>query len=505
MSSLDHVQYLKGFPLDYVTNFCKVHSYFAKDYQKIKPKSAQVSDDVLTCVEVYNKKIKAPSLTFENIEQLKENPVIVTGQQPCLLSGPLFVVYKALTAVVLAEQMNAVPVFWNASEDDDVAEVNHMWVVNSQLKRIGIELEQKPFSKIVLKKEDVDDVINQIKALTPSTEFREEVLNIVKKCSLSFSEMFSQVLSTLFSEYGLVMVEPHIFAEAAVPVYQKLIEHPVKAAMLVNRAGDALEEQGYKRQLYKADDSCSFFIVDDTRCNVTYDGKFHVNNEVYTKKELLNLLNEHPEWFSSSVVSRPLVQDFLFSTLGYCAGPGEVSYFAQMKEVYHFFDIEEPYIIPRIGATVVENKVQKVLTKYSIGVTDLREPEKTIKVLVKKDIQGFFDEKKGEILKKVGELEEYAASVDINLKKTGAAVKTHIANDLKTLEEKTATALKNQNRIMEEQIGRASVNIFPNYALQERVLNVFQYLIRYRDLISDLYTSFQHATPGEHVIIHPGG
>lgn len=505
MSSLDPVQYLKGLPLDYVTNFSRVGSYFAKDYRRMKPKKQKVSDDVLTCIESYSKKIGASSLTFENIEHLKENPPIITGQQPCLLTGPLFVMYKALTTVVLAERLNAVPVFWNASEDDDIAEVNHIWMVNSQLEKIELELEPKPFSKIVLKKEDIDDVISQIKTLTPPTEFREDVLDTVRKCSLTFSEMFSEVLSTLFSDYGLVVVEPHIFAELALPVYQKLIEYPVKAVTLVNGAGDSLERKGYKRQLYKAGNSCSFYIVfNDTRHNVTYDGKFYVETDVYAKKELLTLLDEHPECFSSTVVSRPLVQDSLFSTLGYCAGPGEVSYFAQMKEVYHFFGIEEPYIIPRFGATLVERKVQKVLTKYNIGVADLREPEKVTKVLLKKGMQEFFDEKKERILKTVEELEEYAASVDINLKKTGAAVKTHIANDLKALEEKTVISLKNQNRIVGEQIVKASVNVFPNRVLQERVLNVFQYIIRYRQLLNGLCKAFQQAQPGEHILVHPG-
>ena len=505
MWSLDPSQYLKGLPLHYITDFDKVGHYFPRDYRKIKPEKMKISDTALTSIESYNKQIRADSAVFENIEALKEVPAVVTGQQPCLLTGPLYVMYKALTAVITAERHNCVPVFWNASEDDDISEVDHIWVMNSTLEKISVRLDIHPFSKIMLKEEDIQTVKKCIETLTPPTEFRKDVLEMIGTCSLTFSEMFSQLLSRLFTDYGLIVVEPHIFAEAAAPVYRDMIKNPTRAARLVNAAGDSLQKNGYKRQVHKSDESCSFYIIfDDKRHAVTYDKEFHVNNTTYTGKELLDLLDEDPSKFTSTVISRPLIQDAVLPTLAYCAGPGEVSYFAQMKDVYTYFHITEPYIIPRFGATILEKKIQKVLTKYAINIPDLTDPDRILKILAQKDIQSFFNKKRGQILNTVKEIEEYMATVDINLKKTGAAMRQHIANDLKTLEGKTTSALKNQNRIAEEQITKASLNIFPNNTLQERVLNVFQYLIRYNSFIQDLYDAFQDAQPGDHAIITPG-
>lgn len=497
--------YLKGLALDYCVNFSAVEPWFAKDYRNIKRKKKVIPDDVIACVESYNKKIGAPSKVFENIEALKETPPVITGQQPCLLTGPLFVVYKALTAIILAEKCGTVPVFWNASEDDDIDEVNHLWVMNTDVEKIFVDIEKKSFSKIVLQKEDIKNVVQSFKALTPDTEFRKDILTLIGTGPVSFSEMFSQLLSTLFSDHGLIMVEPHIFAEAAIPVYQELIKHPVTASVLVNKAGDSLETHNYKRQLHKPENSCSFYVVvDDTRHTVTYDETFHVQNNTYTGKELLGLLHDHPEQFTSTVVSRPLIQDYLFSTLAYCAGPGEISYFAQMKEVYQTFNIEEPYIVPRFGATLIEKKVQKILDKYALAIPDLINPDKIVKSLVKKDIHQFFDREKGEILTIMKTIEEYMGSVDSNLKKTGAAMGAHVVTDLNKLEEKTAAALKNQNRIMETQIKKAANNVFPHHILQERVINVFQYLVRYPQLLTIVYTTFQNSEPGNHFIINPG-
>lgn len=506
MSSLNPVHYLKGLSLDYYTDFEKVGSYFARDYRKIKVEPRKISDEVIRCIELYNREIKAGSRVFENIEKLKEVPPIVTGQQPCLLTGPLYVIYKALTAIILAERMHTAAVFWNASEDDDTAEVNHIWVMNSQLEKICVELEPHPFSKIRVKKEDIDHVATYLSQVTPPTEFREDILNLVASCSDSFSEMFSQLLSRFLEEYGLIMVEPHIFAELAIPVYQKLIIHPTRAVQIVNAAGDVLEKNGYRRQVHKQEDTCSFYILfDDSRYPVFYDGcDFSAGETTFTEKELMMLLDQDPERFTSTVISRPLIQDFLFFTAGYCAGPGEISYFAQMKDVYTYFDIEEPPIIPRFGATLIEKKVQKILGKYTIDVTDLRDPDYILKALAKKDIEEVFSSRSRQILSIVEELQDYMTAVDGNLKKTGARIKTQIARELHTMEEKTAASLKNQNHITEAQISKAAHNIFPNNLLQERVLNVVQYLIRYESLLQGLHAAFCNAQPGEHVFVNPG-
>ncbi len=508
MWSLDPQYYAKGLSLDYLTDFPRVSSYFAKDYRKIEKieKNQKISNDVLGKIESYNKKIKASSLVFENIENLKEAPAILTGQQPCLLTGPLFTVYKALTAIILAEKLKAVPVFWNASEDDDISEVNHFWVMNASLEKIFLPLEEKPFSRILLKREDINFIIRRLEELTPPTEFREKVTDIVKTSPENFSEMFSHILSALFRDYGLIVVEPHIFQDSVIPLYENLIEHPVEASILVDRAGSALEKGGYKKQLYKAENSCSFYLVlDGKRHTVTYDRNFYVDSREYTQEELLHLLHEHPDCFSSNVVSRPLFQDFLFSTLAYCAGPGEISYFAQMKEVYTFFGIEEPYIYPRFGATLVEKKVKKILDKYNFTLPDLYDPEKVLKTVAERDVREFFTTNKEEIMKRVCEIQDYAASIDSNLEKTGGAARTAILKEIEALEEKTAVSLKRYNKIMGDQVKKASLNVFPNQSLQERVLNIFQYAIRYNSILTALHSHFENARPGEHLIIEVGG
>jgi bacillithiol biosynthesis cysteine-adding enzyme BshC len=505
MSSLDPSLYLSGLPLDYYTDFPRVASYFSTDYHTIPTQKSSVSDEVISSIESYNREIGAGSRVFENIGRLQENPPVVTGQQPCLLTGPLFVIYKALTAVILAKKNGTVPVFWNASEDDDAPEVNHIWVHNTELEEIFITLESKPFFTVDINPEERTHAVDRLKKLTPPTEFREKALKMITACSKNFSKMFSQLLSSLCSEYGLIMVEPHLFCEHAIPFYEQLITHPLKATALVNEAGDNLERMGYKRQVHKPATLCSFFLLKNGyRHSVNYDGLFHVENESLTTQEMLAHLHDHPEQVVSSVISRPLIQDFLLSTVAYCGGPGEVSYFAQMKRVYDFFHVREPAIVPRLGATLIEPKVQKVLDKYALKVSELKESEKVLKSVVKGNIEEFFDAQKKEVFHIMEGIQDYITRVDKSLEKAGAAMTHHILQDLDSLEDKTASALKKQNEIVLKQIMKASSNIFPNNALQERMLNVFQYMIRYNTVIETVYKSFHQARPGEHLILRLG-
>ena len=505
MLSLDPHQFLKGLPLDYLTHTFPILTYFSRDYTSLTPENLLITDAVLEKIRKYNKQIKAPPSVFENIERLAHSPAIVTGQQPCLLSGPLFVIYKAFTAVILAERYDAVPIFWNASEDDDISEVNHIWMINQDLEKISLTLPDSPFVNISLTEDQITFLIEKITELTPPSEFREDILALIRQCSTDFSEMFSQLLTTLFSHYGLILVEPHIFSGLATPLFEQLIQHPVKAVELIKKAGDSLEAAGYSRQIHKSPDSCSFYLTPHhTRLSVTYDGAFHTEETTYSQEELLLLLDDHPEWFSSTVISRPLIQDFLLPTLGYCAGPGEISYFAQMKEVYSFFGIRQPYIIPRFGATLLESKIQKVLDKYEITLIHLFNAEQTKKILAKQDIEEVFSMQNHRIADILRELEKYMTSIDPNLKKTGAAARARISNEVKTLEDKTATAVKAQSTIMERQITRASENVYPQQTLQERMLNIMQYIIRYDSLMEQLYSSFSTAQPGHHLLINVG-
>jgi bacillithiol biosynthesis cysteine-adding enzyme BshC len=505
MSSLDPHHYLKGLPLDYLSNTFPIPSYFARNYHSMKREELSVSDAVIQRIKDYNEQIKAPSPVFETIERLADTPAMVTGQQSCLLTGPLFVIYKAFTVIILADRYDAVPVFWNASEDDDSSEVNHIWMMNGELEKISLDLDPSPFFAITLGEKQIESLIENLKRLTPPTEFREDILDLIRACPRGFSEMFSSLLTTLFSDYGLILIEPHIFSGLTAPLFEQLIRHPLKPVELITKAGDSLERRGYKRQVHKAPDSCSFYLTPrDTRLSVTYDGVFHADESTYTQDELLTLLEEHPEWFSSTVISRPLMQDFLLPTLGYCAGPGEISYFAQMKEVYAFFGIRQPYIIPRFGATLLESKIQKVLDKYEITLTHLFNADRTKKILAKQDIEEVFTMQNHRITDILTELEKYMISIDPNLKKTGAAARTRITSEINTLEDKTATAVKKQSSIMERQITKASENVYPHNTLQERVLNIMQYLIRYDALLDRIHNALLEAQPGEHMLINVG-
>jgi uncharacterized protein YllA (UPF0747 family) len=148
--------------------------------------------------------------------------------------------------------------------------------------------------------------------------------------------------------------------------------------------------------------------------------------------------------------------------------------------------------------------VKKVLDKYTLKIPELRHPNRIIKEMAKKETVHVFNNTRKNILKEMHEIQETLSSIDPNLKRSTAAARTTIINELNALEEKTARSLKDQNNIMKSQITKAFLNIFPNHKLQERVLNIFQYMIRYPDIIDTVYNTFKRTDIGTHCIVHPG-
>ncbi|MBU7031613.1 MAG: bacillithiol biosynthesis BshC [Theionarchaea archaeon] len=145
-----------------------------------------------------------------------------------------------------------------------------------------------------------------------------------------------------------------------------------------------------------------------------------------------------------------------------------------------------------------------MLEKYEITVPHLFNSEQTTKALARQDIQEVFTMHNQRISDSIEELEKYMSSIDPNLGKASAAARARITGEMKTLEDKAATAVRTQSTIMERQITKASENVYPNNSLQERVLNIMQYLIRYDSLLDRLYDRLHNAHPGNHVLIDVG-
>jgi len=184
------------------------------------------------------------------------------------------------------------------------------------------------------------------------------------------------------------------------------------------------------------------------------------------------------------------------------AGPNEIAYQAQLKGVYDFFELEMPIIFPRFGAIIVERKVSKVLRKYKAEIQEIRKPEKLLKKVAKEKIDNVFDSFKSEILRAMTEVTRQAESIDETLIGPCSLARGRILKTVGVLEDKILSKLKERDLITKQQITKAYNNLFPYGDLQERQINVFDYLIKFgKGFLRIVYEDFSKADYGEHRVI----
>ncbi|MFQ6093378.1 MAG: bacillithiol biosynthesis cysteine-adding enzyme BshC, partial [bacterium] len=464
-----------------------------------------------------------------NIDLLGEDGTfaVITGQQAGLLTGPLLTVYKAITAIQLAERLNRkderhfVPVFWVVSDDHDFDEVNHLFLVNrkNELVRLvyqpGDEFERWPVGRIPVD-EDFDLFFDRFAEDTPNTEFKESVLRTVRAAYVegwNFAEGFARLMTSMFRDYGLVLVDPMDpdLVELAVPIFEREIEDPASSTSLVLQTGDRLKERGYHRQIKVRPGHLNLFLeIDRRRCSVSVDGDaFRTEGKSYTGEGFLAMLKSSPDRFSPNVVLRPVVRSHLLPTAAYIGGPGEISYFAQLKEVFETFAVSPPVVYPRARVTVVEGKVRRILDRYAIPPAELYEDaDGVVRSIVESSLpetfRTAFQEAEGDIERLFRRIRKAVVPIDGSLESLVIRSQNRLAHDIAKIEKKAIQAKKRSEEVIVQQIHKVRTNLFPNGALQERVLNIVPFLILYGPgLIGQLFDAVDGDT-GRHQMIDIG-
>jgi len=428
---------------------------------------------------------------------------VVTGQQVGLFSGPLYTIYKALTAIKLSDALNRrglgsfVPVFWLASDDHDLAEIDHITLLDKDNRVREIRCpppahERKaPVSDIPLPQE-IGDCLEQLKALTLDTEFKADILGALGDAyqpGRSYVEAFGRWMTRLFKSRGLILidaVDPRL-KEMGREVFYREIAGDSPSTRQAVAASERLRRAGYEAQIPLHEGILNQFYVERERHAIQWkNGAFDVKGlpSPKTKEALLELAGEKPFLFSPNVLLRPLYQDAVLPTVAYVGGPSEIAYFGQLKSVYETFGLPMPVIYPRKSVTIVERKIDHILKKYHMSVPDLwgnaagavgaitREeiPEAVgqAMLLVRDRLERDYAALKAEIL-----------AFDPGLAESVDLARGKVNQQLDFLQKKVQQAARRRSDIAVRQLHKAVDNVLPNQRLQERVFNIVPYLIKY--------------------------
>lgn len=505
--------------LDYLYEFENVSEFFKYDF-RAKENYGNIFKKIIESRKTKNLKLastiknqysdlpEASKKTISNIVNLDEQRTlaIVTGQQLGILGGPLYTIYKIITAIKLSRQLkerfeeyNFVPVFWLEGDDHDFNEVRWIKVLSNQneikeinyLDEIPEDEAKKSVGTLILSRE-INSFIETLKNSLRESEFTE---GLFKRIGTIYTEgktikrAFREFIFWLFDEYGLIILDPQ-------DVNIKNILTPVLTTEITNfrdHTQQLVLRSAKLEEIYHAQVKIKpvnlFYSTDEGRYSIEpVDDVFRLKRKriQFSNEELLEAVRNEPARFSSNVLLRPICQDYLLPTAFYIAGPSEIAYFAQLAPLYDFFEIEAPIIYPRSSVTIMENRMQSILEKFNLSLQDIFVNSETLKDNVIKSIsENNLDEAFNEVSKQINltidNLKTKLFAIDKTISDSSDRYREKILSSLEDLKSKALQAQKKKHEITLNQLDKLSDLLYPSQNLQERELNFIYFANKYGD------------------------
>ncbi|MHA1122483.1 MAG: bacillithiol biosynthesis cysteine-adding enzyme BshC, partial [Candidatus Heimdallarchaeota archaeon] len=431
--------------LDYLNKKQPMYDFLKKNPKKLH--SVKFTGDRSLLKEVllkYNKSINAHEESIKNIEQIENEDIyfVVTGQQPGFLTGPLYTIYKTFAAINYAEKFSSekiklIPVFWNASEDHDVEEVNNIRILNRNNDIVPLIIDSshsfgKSLERIELHKSKCSNILSTMIETFPVTDFTDMLFNDIIKNELGNSEMwgdfFSRLMTRLFGKWGLVLVEPWIFRPHLTDYFSKLLEKPVHYNKIFLKTTSQLNDLSYKPKMHKKTEIVGLFYIDedDFRNTIKIDNKgiYHIaNGSTLTKEQILDELQKNPGSFSTNAIYRPIAQDTIMPTHIFVGGPSEIGYHIQIKDLYPEFGLKQPNLQFRLGATILERHINRIVEKYDVNIAELKNTNKLTSRLLRTENKEFLANYFNQITNTLNEMNKNLTDVSQELGKRAEGAK----------------------------------------------------------------------------------
>ncbi len=491
----------------YISSFDQVKEFYEADYRSLDNISqlrnqAQIDPaQRKRLVEIllnYNKEKNNSPKVLANIEALaaKDCFTVITGQQCGLFTGPLFTIYKAITTVLLAEKLNQagqgnyIPVFWAASEDHDVAEINQISYANmgGELETLSLDIHEQGLSVSDIDlNNQMDQLIANLKEKWQPTEFSAEIFELLEQNKNSFSQSFIGLISHLFKDYGLVLVEPYLLREFSISINETALNRNEEIYQLLTESSERLIKSGYTPAIQMTEALNLFYYHRKKRCKLLWNDsskRFESKDKelAISHDELLSKIQQQPELFSQNVVLRPIVQDSVFPNVAYIAGPGEIQYFAQLKDVYGLFNKSMPVIYPRVSLTLFEKKYQKIQKRFHFDIEEILSYQLDGK---SHDFFQRFENEQGVnrfvccVEKAIGELMTDAELKGKNVVDSLQPSIRKLKHESEKIKEKYLKKIEENLGISKKQIEKLKNGLIPKMKPQERVFNYFYYMNYY--------------------------
>ena len=448
---------------------------------------------------------------------------IVTGQQAGLFGGPLFTLFKALTAIKLAEQVSrdhqvpAVAIFWIDAEDHDWEEVRSCTVFDEALTPRTVSLPSRPASEpapiaTVTLDQSISDVLEETERLLPPTEFRESLIAGLRRAytpGLGMADAFGRWMEEVLGNRGLIVYDSSDQASKPLvsQVFARELSMPGQTVKLAALAGSDLTARGYHAQVHGNDDGIALFHMDGSRRAIRQqDGGFVAGDQQFPAASLVAQASAQPTSFSPNVLLRPIVQDTIFPTICYVAGPNELAYLGQLRGVYEHFGVPMPLFYPRGTATILDSAALRFLTKYTLPLEALQAQDEAalndlLKTQIPPAVEESFTEAEKTIEAQMAKVVLAMPALDPTLEGAARSTLERMQRDLQNLHGKMIHAAKRRDETLRRRFIHARALAFPGGHAQERTIGFLSFLNQYGPALVDRLDEELPLDLGRHWIV----
>jgi len=501
--------------LDYLDFTPSVQQFYSRsprlvEWAKEESSRIQYSPDrrnrVAEILARQNKRWGSGAMTLENIERFRSGALaMVTGQQVGLFGGPVFSIYKALSVVKLAAEarklgVDCVPIFWLATEDHDLAEVNQVRIASAEgrLETLSGQVQSQADAPVgtISFGPRISETLARATALLGDSE-AAQLLNESYQPEDNFGSGFAKLFARLFSEFGVVLLDgsdPEL-DQIAAPLYSAAVDRASEFTQILLRRDAQLRAAGYHQQVRITDSSTLLFAIrNGARVPIHTDkaGEFLIGEEKISRQQLAELAASSPQSLSPNVLLRPVVQDYLLPTVAYIGGAAEVAYFAQAGAVYESLLGKATPIVPRFSATLIEPKAQALLEKYRVTVPEVFQGAEGLREILAacklpSNLQSSFERATAAVEHSMKAVRESIAQLDKTLIESAEHAESKMLYQITNLRARAARAELRHSEVVGRHAEVLSNALYPEKTLQEREFAGIYFVAKYgRQLLDHL-------------------
>ncbi|MGE7948262.1 bacillithiol biosynthesis cysteine-adding enzyme BshC [Lysinibacillus sp. NPDC093688] len=521
---------------DYWSPNTAIHEFFEYEYNdKSFEKRAQYLDqhandqkELTAIIRQFMEPLGISKKANEHLQQLEQGAVaVVGGQQAGILTGPLYSVHKAISVITLAKEQSVklqrpvVPVFWIAGEDHDLEEINHTYTVR------GVDIKKRAYgersrrktmaSETRINKESMTQLINTIVKDMGETEFTEmlvkQLVDTLNK-SDTFTDFFAQLMNHLFKDEGLLMIDAadFKFRQYESRNFTRIIHKNEEIARVVTEREVELERAGYGKPILATNEAANlFYVEDEERHLLERKNQQFVNlaaNIKLSHEEVLKIAEEHPEQLSNNVVTRPLMQEMTLPVLAFVGGPGELAYWATLKDAFSVLGLQMPIFAPRLHITLVTRRVEQLLREYCLDVAEVWDGKVLqLKEQYVADVQDIEAKRQiqtmqRELLEKYDALQLYLEEQHLLLDKILEKNKENHLKQFEYLQQKVEQTVLNKHETTIRKFMTLQNELYPNEGFQERTYSPYQYLNEFGPKLITEMLKQNYSVGNHHYIIY---